>query len=178
MAEKKSGPDEVPVNPYLAVPPIEPAPKAAPRKAAAPKAPAAEAPAVKAQPTRPDPYEQAPAEEPAAAASTAPVPPANPYIQSTPTNPYAPSYAGTPPQGLSIASFVLGIASVVMCCFGGVLFAIPAVILGHLGQRNQPRARGFWLTGLILGYIGVALGLLSIVYYIALFAMSASSSGY
>jgi hypothetical protein len=76
---------------------------------------------------------------------------------------YPPNYAYTPapPRGLSIASMVLGIASIVFSIYGFGLFpGIAAVITGHLGRKRQPAARGFSLAGLITGYVGIGIALL------------------
>ena len=57
---------------------------------------------------------------------------------------------------------VLGIVSVVL--FGwGLLPAIAAIILGHLAQKKQTYARPFWLTGLITGYLGAAIGVIAMI---------------
>jgi len=80
-------------------------------------------------------------------------------------NPYAaPAYDSTPGGAapakspvLSIISLITGILGVVTGFFGwGLLFSIAAVVLGHLGKKKEPAARGFWLTGLITGYVGIA----------------------
>ena len=70
--------------------------------------------------------------------------------------------APTPPSGLAITSFVLGLLSLV--CFG-FLTGIPAIICGHLAHSRARRApgqyggAGFALAGLILGYVGLVLSL-------------------
>jgi hypothetical protein len=106
-----------------------------------------------------------------------PVPPAvDPYAASTPPPPaygapsYAPAYqagyygAPQPSRGLAIASMVTGIASIVFSLYGfGILPSIAAIITGNLARKSQPHARGFWLAGLICGYIGLGLAVLWIV---------------
>lgn len=77
--------------------------------------------------------------------------------------PVAPDVAAGAPseQGLSIASLVLGIAGLLLSIVGfGFLPALAAVITGHLAQKRQPASRPFWLTGLITGYVGVAIGVI------------------
>jgi len=152
--------------PPPAVPPVESAPKTP----AAKKTPAAAAPA------------SGVVSPPAPAASVVPPPappaPANPYAQPT----YAPQSYTPPPagpaQGLSITSMILGIAGI----FFGILFSIAAVITGHMGQKSQPYAKPFWLTGIITGYVGIGIGLLVIVGFILwfafIFALVPSSSFY
>jgi hypothetical protein len=77
--------------------------------------------------------------------------------------------APQPPRegsGLSIASMVLGILSFVFC---GPLFAVPAVILGHMSlnkvrQGLMPAdARGFAVAGLVLGYVNLAIFVLVVI---------------
>ena len=67
-----------------------------------------------------------------------------------------------PPQGLSIASMVCGIAGILF----GIYPSIAAIIVGHIAQRQQPHARAFWLTGLITGYVGIGLWALFIAAYV------------
>ena len=75
------------------------------------------------------------------------------------------AYAGYPvaptqPRALSITSMSLGIAGLVFGAFIPGLISIAAVITGHIGQRREPHAKPFWLTGIITGYIGIAFTLL------------------
>jgi len=174
MADSSS---EVPPVP---VPPVEPTPRAprAKKPAAAKEEPAAAtvippivdlagapsaaptAPPV--QPEQPNPYVQP-----------------NPYAQPTAAPSAPPAYAAQPqyyggpvlPKTLSIVSMILGIAGVL---FLGPLGGIPAVITGHMAQKQQPYAKGFWITGLITGYIAILWGLLVIVIVIGIFAAAAS----
>jgi hypothetical protein len=88
---------------------------------------------------------------------------------------YTPTAATASPT-LSIISLVLGILGVAAGFVGfGLLFSIGAVILGHLGQRREPGAKGFWLTGLITGYIGIAINLLVLIFLIIAFVALAGS---
>jgi hypothetical protein len=154
------------------VPPVEPAPPGPPSYAA-PVAPPVGAPSYPAPGAAPG-Y---------AAPGYAPAPgyPAPGYpAPGYPAPGYAPAggYAALPPvqpKGLAITSLVLGIGSIVFFFF---LLSLPAgiaaVITGHLAQRRQPYARGLWITGLITGYIGIALGLVSIVGFILLVVLGSS----
>ncbi|MHA7290741.1 DUF4190 domain-containing protein [Arthrobacter sp. MDT3-24] len=84
--------------------------------------------------------------------------PASPYGQGA--SPYGqpahgqPAYYGMPaqqPQGLSIASMVLGISSVIL---GWLMIPqIAAIITGHLALRREPSGKGMSITGLVLGYL-------------------------
>lgn len=79
------------------------------------------------------------------------------------------AYASTtdgPTQTYAVVSMVLGIAGL----FFGFLLSIPAVIFGHLAQRREPEAKAFWLTGILTGYVGIAIGLLVIAALILYFA--------
>ena len=109
--------------------------------------------------------------EPAPAAPTAPEAPTAPTGYGQPG--YAPSYAprpAGPAQGLSITSMILGIAGLMLALVGfGFLVSVAAVITGHLGQKRQPWAKPFWLTGIITGYVGVAIGLITGLFFLFLF---------
>lgn len=74
-----------------------------------------------------------------------------PYGQQAPYGQAA--YYGMLPQpkGLSIASLVCGIVSVML---GFIMIPqIAAVITGHLGLRREPAGKGLAITGLVLGYL-------------------------
>jgi hypothetical protein len=62
----------------------------------------------------------------------------------------------------------------------GFLPSLAAVITGHLAQRRQPQAKPFWLAGIITGYVGLGISLITligvIVGLVALFTRS--SLGY
>ena len=141
-----------------AVPPVPPAPVTP--SAASPYAPPADA-AAPSYPTAPPTY--------------TPASPQAPYGQA----PYVGSPAG-PPRGLSLTSMILGIVGILFGGFG-LLISIAAVITGHLGQRRQPYAKPFWLTGIITGYVGILIGLVVtgfIIFAIVLAATSGSSGDY
>jgi hypothetical protein len=129
------------------IPPI-PTP---PGEAAPPSEPMA-SPRAKRAPVSPPPA--APAPPPVAAPVAPQVAP-----QTYQPGPYTPAPAG-PAQGLSLTSMILGIAGLV---FIGPLGSIPAVILGHIGQKSQPWAKGFWLTGIITGYVGIAISVVALI---------------
>jgi len=69
---------------------------------------------------------------------------------------------------------VLGGFAVVWIPFvGGILqLFIPAaaVVLGFIGRRKEPAAKGMWLTGLILGFVGIGMALLSLILWGVFFA--------
>jgi len=67
--------------------------------------------------------------------------------------------------GIAITSLVLGIIGLltIWLCGIGVLFAIPAVICGHIGYSRVKKSAGalagdgLALSGLIIGYLSIAL---------------------
>ena len=87
---------------------------------------------------------------------------------------------------MSIISLVAGIVGllgfpvVFLPIIGGILgLIIPAgaVVLGFLGRSKEPRARGMWLTGIITGFVGLAIAVISIIGW-AIIIASFPSNGY
>ena len=71
------------------------------------------------------------------------------------------------PQGMSIAALVLGALGILV---GWSMLGAPsiaAIVLGHLALRREPAGRTLAITGLVLGYVGVAIGLLVAIFVIA-----------
>jgi hypothetical protein len=93
--------------------------------------------------------------------------------------PYTPPAAGgtaAPTPTLSIISMILGVIGLLIGIVGGgLLFSAGGVVLGHLGQRKEPEAKGFWLTGLITGYVGILLNVVVIIVWIVFFVTVAST---
>ncbi|MGY0230495.1 DUF4190 domain-containing protein [Longispora urticae] len=81
---------------------------------------------------------------------------------------YAPQYVGSrPTNGMAIASMVTSIVALVLCT--GV-FGFVGAILGHV-SRKQIKERGeegdgMALAGIIIGWIGTAIGVLVIGFYV------------
>ncbi|TFC43367.1 hypothetical protein E3O49_12955 [Cryobacterium shii] len=76
---------------------------------------------------------------------------------------------------------ILGFPIVFIPIAGGILgLFVPAaaVVLGFLGRSKEPQARGFWLTGIITGFVGVALALASILIWAVIFASMPNSYSY
>jgi hypothetical protein len=167
--------DEIPESPAGAPqPPPEPNPWAAPKPWGAPTAstPGPPPPGPYAAPQPPPPY----APQPAGTASN-PYAPPNPYPAP---NPYAtPGYGQYPPgpyppygggpNGLAVASLILGLVGWPFCGIGSIV----AVVLGFIA-RGQIKASGgrqsgdgMALAGIILGCIGIALMALWIVLAVA-----------
>lgn len=118
-----------------------------------------------------------------------PPPAANPYSVPQPysvAQPGQPVYGqpaygqpgygqAAPANGLSVASMILGIAGVVLALIYGIGFlpALAGVITGHMASKRQPYAKPFWVTGLITGYIGIAISVfwgIAIVLFIGVMA--------
>lgn len=118
-------------------------------------------------PVTPPPGEQppaAPAYQPPAAPAYQQQPPAPAYQQQAPS---APAYGqqapyGQQPYGAPTEKYnVLAIVSLVT----GVLFiSLVAIITGHIAlsqiNKTQEKGRGLAIAGLVLGYAGIALGIL------------------
>ena len=80
--------------------------------------------------------------------------------------PYAGGYTTPPKNGLSIAAMVLGIVAIpgalVTAGTLGIICGILAIVFGLIGMRqaNQGRSnrKGFAITGLVTGIVGVIVG--------------------
>lgn len=121
-------------------------------------------------------------------------PPVAPPAYSAPTAPPAPAPYGYPAATktpiLSILSLVAGILSTIglwilfipfVGTFLGIPFPLAALILGYLGKKREPQAaKGLWLAGIIMGYVGLGLAVLALVGWIlaAVFGAFDSSSSY
>lgn len=138
---------------------------------AAPATPASEVPAA--------PAAETPAySAPAAPATPAPgTPAAGPYTSGAPAapaaNPYAAPAAGYAAAGpvkqtLSLISFIAGLVGILLGFIGwGLLFSIAAVVLGFMGKKREPQApKWMWLTGLITGWVGIALNVIVFVFVV------------
>ena len=82
-----------------------------------------------------------------------PTAPANPYMASAESTPTAvPAAPASTSNGLSIASLVLGIASIPT---GLAVAAIAAVVLGFVARSKEPAARTMANWGIVLGAVGL-----------------------
>ena len=144
-------PDGVPPVPPVA-PPAPPVPPAAPGYGA-PQQPYGQQP-----PQAQQPYGQ----QPPAPGYGQPA-----YGQPAPgyAQPYAQPAAKSPI--LSILSLVGGIVGIVLTFAWGIgfLFGVAAIVLGFIGRNKEPQAKGFWLTGIILGFVSVVI---AIIFWIVL----------
>lgn len=82
------------------------------------------------------------------------------------------------PKGLSMASMVVGIVSLVLLGF----FIIPqivGIILGHMGlKRENPQGRGFAIAGLVMNYLALVIYGTIVGIWIALLLTLGTSSSY
>ena len=115
-----------------------------------------------------------------------PVQPPAPAWQQTPSAPWPHVYGKAPGNGAAVASFILGIAGLVMFVFPsgfGLVFvfnlpcSIAAWVLGVRGRRRVDRGethehRGRAQAGMILGIVGVVLGVLAIIGWALAIALS------
>lgn len=73
-------------------------------------------------------------------------------------------------NGMGIASLILGICSIAICCCYGV-GAIPAIIGLILGiLQNKKNANGIATAGIVLGIIGILLNVVWLIYMVILFS--------
>jgi len=79
-----------------------------------------------------------------------------------PSTPYGSAPAPAKSPVLSILSLIFGILGVVLSLFlfgSGVLPGAAGVVLGFLGRSKEPQAKGMWLTGIITGFVAVAIAI-------------------
>ena len=100
----------------------------------------------------------------------------------------APAYGTAPSKPTPVYSLISLIAGIVGVVGSFVVFIpfvggfmqlfIPgaAVVLGFIGKRKEPAAKGMWLTGLVLGFVGLGIALLSFILWGLLFGASSVDS--
>jgi len=161
----------VPEVSTAAIPPVAPVAMPEPVAPVMPETPAvSETPAPQA-PVAPYTIPQQPAnpyaapQNPYAAPAQAPYTVPNAYGQPAYSVPYNP-YAVQPPQskGMAIASLVLGILSLTICCGSGIM-SIVGLILGIVGAKKKQG--GMAVAGIILNAFGLVLCALFLVIVVA-----------
>lgn len=106
-------------------------------------------------------------------------PAASPYGAVAAPTGGPPAYSGATPYGgagpvkkaLSLTSFIVGIASVFLFALNWVaaVIGVVAVVLGFIGRSREPGApRWMWLTGIILGFVGIVIGIIVLLLVLAL----------
>ncbi|WP_374947283.1 hypothetical protein [Agreia sp.] len=168
-------------------PSVPPLPPTAPSAPSSPSYGAPSAPATPPAHTPPAAPAYTPPSEQSTPSYGAPsyqqAPPANPYAQApNGAAPYGQPYSpvASAPKTLSLIGMIAGIVGIVVSLFGfgfGLVFSIGAVVLGFLGKKREPAAKGFWLTAIITGFAGIAL---SIIFGIVLLfiIIGTANSGY
>jgi Domain of unknown function (DUF4190) len=72
-------------------------------------------------------------------------------------------------QTIPIISMILGIISILLCCYGGIPFGFAAMILGYIGMNNadsnptQYGGKGMAIAGLATGIISFAATVIFII---------------
>lgn len=101
--------------------------------------------------------------------------PAGGYGAANPYGGAAPYQAPQPTNGMAIASLVVSIASVVVCCGAA---GIVGAILGHVAKKQIRQGRGqgdgMALAGIIVGWIAFALFVIGVVLYAVLIGWAIS----
>lgn len=90
----------------------------------------------------------------------------NPYGDPNATPCFTPADPQTNrSNGMGIASLVLGILSLLLCCcYGfGIVLAIPAVILAIVDGVKYRKMSGYDIAGLVFGIIGFLLGAITLI---------------
>lgn len=89
----------------------------------------------------------------------------NKIYESTPQTPNDFEQNGNGHKGISIASMVLGIISLVLCCCFGfnLILAIPALIMGIIALVKRYEGKGMALAGVILSSIATLLTALILI---------------
>lgn len=80
--------------------------------------------------------------------------------------PYQQPYGWHEPErkGFAIASLVLGILSLVLCClYGGLLFGIPGLILGIVSLVKHESKMGMAIAGIITSAFGLVYGIMMLM---------------
>jgi hypothetical protein len=84
-----------------------------------------------------------------------------------------------PSRIFSILALIGGIIGAVISPAGwGVLLPIAAIILGFVGRSRERPAIRFWLTGILLGVVGLVVSVISLFFqYLAVMAVAGFSAG-
>ncbi|QHO69080.1 hypothetical protein BHD05_04880 [Marisediminicola antarctica] len=109
------------------------------------------------------------------------------YGSSQPTGSSQSSYGSpAPTKTLSLIGMIAGIVGLlgsgiailpIIGSIFGLFIPAAAIVLGFLGKKREgDKARPFWLTALITGFIGVAIALIALVFWIALFSLGSPTS--
>jgi len=96
-------------------------------------------------------------------------PEATPVAPAAPAAPvYAPAPTGVK-QGLSLTSFILGLAGLVFSWvpFLGFLASLAAIIIGFIAKGKEPAApHWMWLVGIITGFVAIVISIIVVAFFI------------
>lgn len=90
------------------------------------------------------------------------------WNQGQPTPPPYSPYGAPPPErkGYAIASLVLGILSLVLCCVGGGILGIVGLILGIVSLVKKESKLGMAIAGIITSSFGIVFGIVMLIYVV------------
>lgn len=91
------------------------------------------------------------------------------------------SYIEMRSAGMSVASTILGILSLIMCCciYPAIIFGSLALIFALLSRGGEMTMNSYATAGMILGIIGIVLGILFLIYaFAAVFTEFGGIEGY
>ena len=74
--------------------------------------------------------------------------------------------ATTGRKTVSVVAAVLGSLGVLGSWMGwpGIVWGVPAIVVGHIAQRKEKATgRPWWITGLVTGYLSLAIGILVVI---------------
>lgn len=127
--------------------------------------------------------------------TTPAVPDASPVYAAAPpadgsTAPAAFDSTTTPAKSTALLSILSLVAGGVSFLFGWLPYLIPfiggvlglvvpiaAVVLGFLGKKREPNAaKGLWLAGIVLGFVGIVVSLGALIFWIVLAIAAQSDS--
>ncbi len=120
---------------------------------------------------------------PPAASVPPPAPGQSPYGAPAPgPSPYAaPTGGAGPKQGLSLTSFIVGLAGLLILSWIpilGLLAGIAAVVLGFMAKGREPGApQWMWIVGVIAGFVTILLNLIFSFLFLILPIMLIGSVG-
>ncbi|NMA80272.1 MAG: DUF4190 domain-containing protein [Clostridiales bacterium] len=90
----------------------------------------------------------------------------NQYPNTEFQNPIEPQQGS---NGMAIASMVLGIISVITCCWWqlSVVVGIVGLVLGILHNKKQTTGRGMAIAGIVLSIVGIAIAVITLILALA-----------
>ena len=78
-------------------------------------------------------------------------------------------------NGFGIASLVIGILSLTICCCGGSLIGLLGIIFAIVAFVRKESSKGFAIAGLITSIIGFAIGIFFVWYFAVCYSVAAES---